>query len=399
MFRSKSPQQIRPRRLMRIILLLISALSIPALIITDQVQSAIPVDASPTGWATVAFPLKYYGYARYIRLRLIYEPRYQLNSTSESVTWLDKTQFEKASKKRVDSYARRGAAYVLLPCKAPHVGRIPTVKVSLLLGGTARLEEPVGIDWKDGEPLIKAVEARNISFPDLQDFGIRDAQAFDFTLSDPPPCTEARTLKQGASLMQRAGDDVKPGFVVTGVGENDFPGFKAGSFMGIPGPRRALQTPLVGGTPTGPAPSPELSGFIVSQRMDIAIMSNMSSEIVAQGLPEEVEFSASDPASEKSNYMQLPSISRVSAKIMVMDKSSEKLWRKLNLAATIYMALGGGVVSALLFELFRSSEKKGKVNQSRRSEGSDPEIGKESGKSSAVTKSPRTKRSKRRRRR
>ncbi|MBT2594070.1 hypothetical protein [Arthrobacter sp. ISL-72] len=345
---------------LRWLVLIISALSIPFLVVVEGVRASSPsLDHTDSGWATVALPFEDLRTARDVKIRLVYDPAYALSSDPNArvVDGRDSTTRLLAEGDQLAKNAGHiGAGYAVLIC-AIGSNKVKSIHASLFLEGNARLSVPFAVTYQGGMPLMREADSTSLSggTPVMH---WNDIQAFDFTISEPPLCDGPRTLKPGRTLLDRGGDDTKSGFVVTGIGNSDLPKFVESSFLGIPGPQRTLKTPMIGGLPTGRSGvGPDTMSFanfhIDSQdSLQTMVMDTLPTEITARSFPENLRFRESSPSSEESQYPDLSSVATLSAQISAVDGHSATIWDRLSTAALIYFTIGSAILASAIFLRF-----------------------------------------------
>jgi hypothetical protein len=193
-----------------------------------------------------------------------------------------------------------------------------------------------------------------------------DIQLIEFKVDDIAPCDQARILRFGRTLVERLGDDTRSGFLIVDGASYGSPPLSRGTFLGITGPNRGLRTPFIGGIPNV-RPKGFNPGIAVLEENPLglkglwAIQASMPTEVTSRDIPANLQFVNSTPRSLSPDSLDVVSVTGLSADVSMVDRVERQKWSRISTGATIYLAVGGSIVAALIYDLVRGS-----VNASQR---------------------------------
>jgi hypothetical protein len=343
------------RRIVRWIVLAIAFGSVPFFLGIRQVQAAEPRAQATAGWISITAPPNEFGIYAFVRIRIILDPYYRItDSPSSAVTfpasWLTSPKYYGQFQA---NYDRPFYGYIILACAQSGYGGI-SIHGSLILQGSARLEDPLSVSWGPGPAVQRPIFSdmgtliAHSKFNGLQDFPFK-LRHLNTCISDQSP-----QLGAGSTLLQRGGADLTDGFVVLGM--NQEPRLSSGSFLGITGPNREFTTPLVGAIPGG---TPGGSGIIFDPLDPFkgALAESEPSGVVIRDLPSSLSFVHSTPTSDSRNMADVLSEYGQSVEVFMRNASSQAFWSRLGFASNLYLTIAVGLIAAVIYDFFFSSSR------------------------------------------
>ena len=343
----------RFRKTVRALLLSLAFMLVPLALWVHAVKGVEPKKQEPAGWASVVVASstdQEFADSQLIQMRLVYDPFYRI-ADMEDVASAD---FDLAglppllAAQFAARFTDHFPAYVILACARPGFsGR--SVDGSLVLKDGARMTEPIQL-VATNHPVVQAPRPTDISVS-LSSGRVNGVQAIPFILHDLEPCQDdvAPTLRPEATYMARGrGSDIHSGPVILDLAAET--SLTKGTFFGIAGPKRSLATPYVGGVPR------EMSGFsslryLVQDNGLLAV--SMSSAIVVRDIPDDLAYMSSTPKSSANDSINIVSNYGQPASIVFEESSSAGFWTNLEYSANVLLAVGAGVVAAVIYDIFR----------------------------------------------